>query len=233
MKHEVLFRLPPRHLELRDGEAHVFCAALDLPPARLEHCKAILSEDERARAARFVFARDRNRFVAGRGMLREILGRLLPADPARLVFAYGDHGKPRLAARLSNRFLHFNLAHSEALAVYIVSARDEVGIDVERVRDFREAESVAARFFSARENAEWRSLPAARQTGAFFQHWTRAEALVKAAGGSLGALRLNTAETAPDFSDFFLHLLTPAHGYQAAAATKSVCAPRCWQWPAG
>jgi 4'-phosphopantetheinyl transferase len=244
---EIGFGPPPQNLELRNGEAHVFCAALDLPPLRRERFEEILSADERARAARFVLARDRDRFAAGRGLLREILGWLLRADPARLVFARGEYGKPRLAAPVAGCFLHFNLAHSDALAVYIVSARGEVGIDVERVRPLRDAEAIAARFFSARENAEWRSLPADRRERAFFEHWTRKEALLKAIGcglgappnqiqdplaPGLGASRLASSRSTPDVSSFVVHRLTSVPGYQAAAATRSACAPSCWKWPA-
>ncbi|HXI73881.1 MAG TPA: 4'-phosphopantetheinyl transferase superfamily protein [Verrucomicrobiae bacterium] len=231
MTSEIIFNRPPRNLQLADGAVHVFCAALDPSPSRLEYFETILSADERARAARFVFAQDRNRFLAGRGMLREILGRLLHADPAQPVFAYGQHGKPRLAGPVDGRFLHFNLAHSDALAIYIVSGQGSVGIDVERVRPVREAEAIMSQFFSARENAEWRALPPARRMEAFFAYWIRKEALLKAGGGSLAA-RSGSVLADSIHSGFSLHLLTPVVGYQAAAAIKGAGAPHCWGWPA-
>ncbi|HEV2437632.1 MAG TPA: 4'-phosphopantetheinyl transferase [Verrucomicrobiae bacterium] len=168
MTPEILFDPPPRSLKLVYGDTHVFFAALDQPLSRLARFAGILSADERARAARYIFERDRNRFLAGRGLLREMLGRLLRVEPDRLVFAYGDHGKPRLASPVAGRLLYFNLAHSDALAAVIVSAQHEVGIDVERLRPIREAEAIAARFFSARENEEWRLLPAGRADGGIF-----------------------------------------------------------------
>lgn len=239
MSVEISFEPPPPDLELMNGEAHIFCAALEELGAQPEHFQEILSQDERARAARFIMTRDRNRFVAARAAMRKILGWLLCADPARLVFAYGEHGKPRLAAPVGGRFLHFNLAHSDALAVCVVSAGDNVGVDVERVRTVREAEAIAAQFFPAREFAEWRSLPTEQQEGAFFECWTRQEALLKASGSGLGGLNqiqvqpeLNSPAGAPDLSNFSVHQFTPASGYKAAAATKNIRAPRCWKWPA-
>lgn len=246
MTPEILFDPPPRNLELVNGDTHIFCASLDQPLARLEQFAETLSADERARAARFVFKRDRNRFLAGRGQLREILGWLLHTRPAQLTFAYGDHGKPRLAAPVAGRFLFFNLAHADALAVCAVSARHEVGIDIERVRPIREAEEIAAHFFSTRENAEWRSLPAGQQMEAFFNCWTGKEALLKATGTGLGGpfaqvveAGLNcgrslggsgSANAAAGFSDFFLHPLTPARGYTGTLATKDAGMPCCWGW---
>ncbi len=247
MTPEILFDPPPRGLELVNGDTHVFCATLDQPLARLEQFAEMLSADERARAARFVFKQDRTRFLAGRGQLREILGWLLHTRPAQLAFAYGDHGKPQLAAPVGGRFLYFNLAHSDTIAVCAVSAQHEIGIDIEHVRPIREAEEIATRFFSASENAEWHSLPAGRQMEAFYNLWTGREALVKAVGSGLGepfgraemlldsekpARLLNPANRADRFPNFFLHSLIPASGYTVTTATKSAEMPYCWKWPA-
>jgi 4'-phosphopantetheinyl transferase len=243
---EILFDPAPRNLEAVNGEAHVFGVTLDQPSSRLEFFGGILSADERARAARFVFARHRNRFVARRGMLREILGRLLRADPAHLVFTCGAHGKPRLATPVGGRLLHFNLAHSDALAVYVVSAQSEVGVDVERIRPVPEAGEIASRFFSPREYRAWRVLRSRRRLEAFLHCWTRHESLLKAVGiGLCGSLdqseapllhgcatqRRASAGVAAALAGFSLHPLAVARGYQAVAATRSVNAPCCWQWP--
>lgn len=245
MTPEIPFNPPPHNLELANGDAHVFCALLDQPLSRLEQFAGILSADERARAGRFVFQRDRTRFLAGRGQLREILGWLLGTDPAKLVFAYGEQGKPQLAKPFGGRFLYFNLAHADRLATYIVSAHHEVGIDIERIRPVREAEEIVARFFSPRENEEWRSLPVGQQMQAFFNLWTRKEAQLKANGSGLAGrfvqaerqpnpgklARLSNATNSADiFSNYSLHSLTPAYGYVGAAATKNAGAPYCWQW---
>lgn len=237
---------PPRNLELRNGEAHIFCGRLDQSLDRLRHFAGILSEDERVRAGRFAFMRDRNRFLAGRGMLREILGRLLRTNPAGLRFAYGIKGKPRLAAPVDGRFLKFNLAHADTLAVYIVSARSAVGVDIERIRPIPEAAAIMSQFFSPQENEAWRSLPAEHQAGAFIEYWTCQEALLKAIGGSLGSRLIRscfksiadrisptpgTLRMVSNTTAFSLYLPPPFCGYQAAAAIQGECPPTCWSWP--
>ena len=75
----------------------------------LARLRAFLSDDERERAARFHFERDRNRFVVGRGSLRETLGGLLEIPPAAVRFAYGPQGKPELNHETN---LRFTLSHS-------------------------------------------------------------------------------------------------------------------------
>ena len=63
-------------------------AWLDRPRDVVERLHTTLSAEERARAARFRFHRDRDRFVVGRGLLRRLLGAYLgiPAAEVRLVY---------------------------------------------------------------------------------------------------------------------------------------------------
>src|SRR5215470_8358816 len=82
---------------LEADDVHVWPLRLDPGPARLQALRSKLSADERERAGCFYFGRDRDRFVAGRGQLREILARYLRVPPSAVAFSYGPQGKPRLA----------------------------------------------------------------------------------------------------------------------------------------
>ncbi len=182
----ILFGPPPEDLEFIKDEIHVFCALLDLPLPRIERLAETLSIDECEKAARFYLERHKTRFLAGRGILREILAWLLRANPGQLIFSYGTHGKPRLALPGARNRLYFKLAHSDALAVYAVSSAHEVGVDLERIHSVCEAGENVAHFFHERERAPWHSLPSDRKTDAFFRSWTRKEALLKAQGNGIG-----------------------------------------------
>ena len=121
------------------GTVDVWSASLE-PPAPLDaHLPGYLSPDERERAERFVFARDRDRFVAGRAFLRLLLAQYLGCEPRALRFRYGPHGKPALADERSD--LRFNLAHSGTLAVCALARGSELGVDVERLRPIGDAEA--------------------------------------------------------------------------------------------
>jgi 4'-phosphopantetheinyl transferase len=232
----ILFGPPPENLELTKHEIHVFCALLDLPSRRIERLAETLSIDERERALRFHFERDRTRFLAGRGILREILGWLLRVSPGELLFSYGAHGKPRLAAPDGENHLYFNLAHSDSVAVYAVSRSHEVGIDLERIRSIHEAEEIAAHFFHERERARWLSLPSDQRADAFFDFWTGKEALCKARGEGIGdRMQQSDAAAARDVSNgsaWSLQSFRPALDYTAAVAAKGRDARLCcWKWP--
>jgi 4'-phosphopantetheinyl transferase len=180
--------LPPTAPTLSGHEVHVWRAALDLDPRELSELSRSLSADERRRAAGFRFDRDRRRFIAARGTLRLLLGLYLGVEPHRLGFRYGGHGKPALTAefaRPSSGALHFNLSHSEDVALYAFARGREVGVDIEYKRAESATAEVARTVFSAREMAALGALPRGRWVDAFFACWARKEAYLKACGQGL------------------------------------------------
>ncbi|MEW6281668.1 MAG: 4'-phosphopantetheinyl transferase, partial [Candidatus Eremiobacterota bacterium] len=64
-------------------------------PAELR-LESLLTPEEKARGRRFLRARDQRRFIAARGRLRRLLGRLLGLEPERVVLATAERGKPYL-----------------------------------------------------------------------------------------------------------------------------------------
>jgi 4'-phosphopantetheinyl transferase len=144
-----------------------------------------LSDDERFRARRFVFERDRYRFVVGRAHLRKFLASRLGIQPDAVEFVYGRHGKPALSRRFAASELHFNVAHSEDVAVYAFSRKREIGVDVEAVREMKDADEIASRFFSQSEYDTYRALDRYEKAFGFFSCWTRKEAFIKAIGDGL------------------------------------------------
>jgi 4'-phosphopantetheinyl transferase len=162
---------------MRDVE--VVCVELEVAVDRRDQCYARLSDDERERAARFRFDRDRNRFVVCRGNLRELLGERLGVAPADVEFGYGANGKPE------TRGVEFNVSHSDSRALIAISRARVVGVDLERMNRAFMHEQIPERFFSPGEVRALRALPEAEQVEAFFHCWTRKEAYVKARGVGL------------------------------------------------
>jgi len=166
-------------------EIHVWHAALDREKSVLDQLVATLSPDEKARADRFHFANDRNRFVVARGLLRELLGAYLHQAPASLEFSYGEHGKPSLSGRNVSSGLCFNLSHSSGLVVYAIARERKLGVDVEHVRPDSAGKSIARRYFSAQEVSDLQTMPPEARVEGFFHCWTRKEAYLKATGMGL------------------------------------------------
>ena len=238
---------PPGHAPGR-SDIDLWAISLERSDSVLRELAATLSPTELERAARFHFERDRNRFVAGRAILRTTLSRCLETKPQALEFVYGPQGKPSLAGSFASRGLNFNLAHSEDLALLAVTRVGSVGVDIERIRPIPDVEQLVARFFSERESAAFQKLPNDQKPAAFFNLWTRKEAWLKATGEGIGHL-LNRVEVSflpgeparllafPRESDaatpWTLHALAPAAGFAGALAVSTAQARlNCWRWRA-
>lgn len=177
-----IWRAPPAELALGPRDVHVWRVALDQPARAFA---GVLSDDERARAARFHFDRDRDAYTIARGALRTLAGRYLGRPPAALGFGYRAAGKPYLRAPDA---LRFNVSHSGAVAL-IGFARDlELGVDLERRHAVSELAALAQASFSPDEYARFSALPAHDREPAFFRCWSRKEAVIKATGEGIAQL---------------------------------------------
>ena len=146
---------PPRNDSMRTGAVHVYVLNVATQRARLGEFSAILNSDERERAARFRFERDRERFVIRRGTLRELLALYLDEAPERIRFCVNRFGK----LSLPGRRLRFNLSHSHGVALFALAEGREVGCDIERSDPRFAADHIPERLFSAREASTLRALP--------------------------------------------------------------------------
>lgn len=209
----------------------VWFVELTASAAWLERCLESLSADEKERASQFRFAQLKSDFTLSRGTLRALLGRYLAIEPGDVRFAYGPHGKPRMA--FPETPLRFNLAHSGRIAVFAFAAGCEVGVDIEEVRPVRDQEAIVRRFFSPEEGSEWLALDAAERDEGFFRCWTRKEAYIKALGGGLSipldSFRVSLRREVPASlihvsgepaaaSKWSMFSLAPAEGYIGALA---------------
>ena len=214
---------------------HVWHAALALDPVVRGTLDRLLASDERERAQRFVFERDRQRYVATRGLLRMILGGWLSLEPAALRFETNNHGKPHLIGLPDAHRVFFNVSHSGDHAVFAVTDRAEVGVDIEVVREVPDALEIADRFFSPAESDAIRRLPASQLASAFFRCWTRKEAYVKGVGSGLfhpldtfevtidsDTPQIRSVSAAgPQLEDWSLHDLSQLPVYAAAVAIRA------------
>jgi 4'-phosphopantetheinyl transferase len=169
---------------LAADEVHLWLASLQPPVERLAILAATLSGDERERAARFRFPEHQDRFIAGRGLLRELLAAYLGHPAATLRFSQGPRGKPMLVGQPAETWLHFNLSHSSDRVLYVI-ARREVGVDLEAMDRRLDYAAVADRICTPREWAAFQTLPAEQAREVFFACWTRKEAIAKATGDGL------------------------------------------------
>jgi 4'-phosphopantetheinyl transferase len=202
-----------------------------------ERALGALSAQERERAANIVGQSEQDLWSRSRGVLRDLLGHYLEADPGSLELAVGTHGKPRLGGRWSKRGLHFNLSHSGEVALYAFSLCGAVGVDVQALREPTrgapgDRATLAARVFGAEAAVRLAELPPQPREREFLRLWTRHEAELKRRGTGIGAASAEghaggEAHTEPWIVELDV-------GPRAVAALASECDPACelhlWEW---
>jgi 4'-phosphopantetheinyl transferase len=217
------------------NDIHIWRLSLEALSFLKPHLERFLAPDERERSARFIFDKDRKRYIIGRGALRIILGSYLKIQPEKIRFVYGLYGKPMLYTKNLRSIVHFNLSHSNNMALVAIARDAEIGVDIEYVRPLPDAEEIAERFFSTEEFAAFRSIPPAKKLNAFYKCWTRKESFIKAIGNglsqSLHSFQVSLAPGEParlisidndkkKAAEWTIWDLMPSEGYAAAFAVK-------------
>jgi 4'-phosphopantetheinyl transferase len=221
----------PTGLMLTTSNIHIWHASLGVPVSTFNWLSKALSADERQRADRLYFERDRRHFIICRGILRWILGSYLSVEPGELQFCYGENGKPAVRGQPCYETIRFNLSHSNGEALFAFTRGSEIGVDIEKTRDIPDMDQIAMRFFSLKEYELYSSLSKRKKQEAFFTCWTRKEAFIKATGDGLArplnsftvpvgadasAIPLSISGDTKNSVQWKLHAFMPKPGYVAA-----------------
>jgi 4'-phosphopantetheinyl transferase len=194
---------------------------------------ALLSDDERARANRFMFDRDKAEFTAVRGALRQLLGAYTGRPPAQIEFAYSAEGKPSLKANDQSPSFFFNVSHSHGQALLAFATDRDVGADVEQHDAHTDVRELSGATMSADEQQALAALAADAQRSMFYRLWSCKEAYIKAVGDGLsiplrdftveitaGGPRWNIRHPATAPALFAVQDVPVPHGYSAAVAAR-------------
>jgi len=219
------------HALFATNEIHLWHRSLDVSPTGLTALESTCSPQEQHHAASFRFQRDAARYIAGRGLVRQILSEYLSVPPATIEFELGHSGKPRLSAARHATDLSFNYSRSGNELLLALSATHEVGVDIERRRGAVELFDIAVQHFSPIECQILRNCATPEET--FFRCWTAKEAVVKAMGLGLSQplnefttlidersllSKVRVVHSAELFCDLALHSVQVGAGYCAALA---------------
>lgn len=168
---------PPADLKLETNEAHIWAMRIDAE--NVWQVSELLSPDERARAARFHFERDRRRYMASRGVLRVLLGDYLQIAAEKIRFEYGEFGKPAVSGE---KEIKFNLSHSGDVALFSFTRQREIGVDIEQIKPDCINQAMLDQTLTEQEKNFYYALSVESRSEFFFECWTRKEAYMKACG---------------------------------------------------
>jgi len=178
----------------------------------------LLSDEERARQARFRFARDQRRHLVTRTLVRTVLSRYAPVAPADWVFRAGPRGRPAIESPATEPALEFNISHSADLVMLGVTTGRALGIDAESLAAREVDIDGLDRYFAPEESAALLALAPAERRRRFFELWTLKESYIKARGLGL-AIAL----------DAFRFELTGDRGLTLRMRRELGDSPRAWR----
>jgi 4'-phosphopantetheinyl transferase len=92
------------------------------------------------------------------------------------VILKGEHGKPYLK---DFPHIHYNISHTDGMVACAIGDR-QLGIDVERIRPFRQ--NIIKKVFSDAERHRMEEIPESERSQYFFRIWTLKESYLKATG---------------------------------------------------
>ena len=223
----------PESRKLSPEEIHVWDINFDNFCVCEESLVSVLSENEIYKAGRFLFERDRNRYIRSHWSLRKVLSLYVGGSPEQLKFKENTHGKPIIAAPLDTNGLRFNMTHSGSLAIIGVTRDREIGVDIEKLKTATEIDAIVDRFFSKSEAEFLYSCSAGDRLYNFFLIWTRKEAVIKAKGKTLASeisrtvvlparenLLLESRGESGAHTRWFLKNITRFPGYVGAVCTS-------------
>lgn len=141
--------------------------------------EGLLSDDERSKKDRFLFAPLRRDYLLTRALARTVLSEKLSIPAPELRFGANEYGRPHV---LGHPRLSFNISHTDGLIVLAVAQMGEIGVDVERLGTGRASSQVAEFSFTAEEAAALRACAPAQRDEAFVSYWTLKESYMKARG---------------------------------------------------
>ncbi len=179
--------LAPDRLTLNPRQVDVWVALIhEMSDADLAtQFDEVLSEDERRQHGKFVFEKDRRRYLVTRSLVRYVLSRYVPIAPSDWRFTPTAFGRPLIANRhpIADDLV-FNISHSDRVVLLGVAQACQLGIDVEDLHRNVPLD-MAESFFAAGEIRQLRALQQSLQPRRFLDFWTLKESYIKARGKGL------------------------------------------------
>ena len=135
-----------------------------------------LPDEERKRNSRFRRWQDQHAHLIGRLLLlKGLIARGFPSDVLHRI-KISPYGKLLLEDKIQ-----FNLSHSQTGVVCAITDNGNIGVDMEAIR-----ETDINSFFDYMNEEEWKEIQESDdKQSAFFEYWTKKEAVMKADGRGL------------------------------------------------
>lgn len=141
--------------------------------------KKLLTEEENNRAEKFHRKVDKERYLATRCYIREILASITGINKFNIEFEKKESGKPFLK---NDENIFFSISHTNQWIAIAVCKENECGCDIEEIDASQVSDDILSNHFHPNEIA---FISKHDKAESFYYCWTRKEALFKATGKGL------------------------------------------------
>ena len=180
-----VWKKPPEHLSIDRSAIHIWRGTYFNKIQESINSTNVLSPAEIEKSKRFVRISDRDRYLFAHTMLRWIISFYIGCKPDSIIFKTNQYGKPALADRVDISDIRFSLSHSGDLVLVALRLGNEVGIDVERLREIDDINEIIVKNFSDAEVSFLKNLPRNELKRSFFLQWVLKESFIKGIGKGL------------------------------------------------
>ncbi|MBX9703152.1 MAG: 4'-phosphopantetheinyl transferase superfamily protein [Silvanigrellaceae bacterium] len=170
-------------IELNKSNALIFTAYLPSLHENLPFLWGSLSIQEKTQAKKFINSYLSERYIISHGLLRHLLAFYTKKDPQTIAYKNNQYGKPFL--KNSRSKIQFNMSHSKDYAAYILALGCEVGIDIEWKNKDIDVPELSSLVLTENESTLFNELSSDKKLNAFYEVWTKKEAILKAFGQGL------------------------------------------------
>ncbi|ALQ52095.1 4'-phosphopantetheinyl transferase family protein [Nitrosomonas ureae] len=158
--------------EVVPAATEIWLLEFDFDSKQLIDDWSLLSVDEQIHSQCFRQHEDRVRGIVTRATLRRLLAKYLMLPPYKIPIEKNEFGKPRLPAYYG---IEFNVSHTGDFALIALSAKGEIGVDIEYCH--RDVNNLWVHVLSSEERAQgiWSNRN-------FIDLWVIKESVLKALG---------------------------------------------------
>ncbi len=160
------------------GTVQIWSLDLDAKDDVRSACLSALTDNEHKHIGYYKFKRVQENFIISQGGLRLLLSNYLNIPAKEVKLGKHKKGKPY---SLDQPKLHFNMSNSGKKVVYAFSMDEELGIDLEQLRELHDLNELIRKNYTKKEQ-DYINKRADLVNFRFFKFWTIKEAYLKAIG---------------------------------------------------
>ena len=139
---------------LDERSIHMWCVHYRSILAHTDTFRSYLSVEEMQHSRSFKQPQHRDRYVCGRGVLRQLLGHYLQESSQDVQIRYAKYNKPFTPSNI-----HFNVSHAGDMLIIVLNLNHPIGVDIEWVNPRINTDLIAPDLFSHQELKTYRTMP--------------------------------------------------------------------------